>query len=241
MSLRGGEVLARDLSRRFQDGGRSLEVLRHVNLSVSHGGSVAIVGASGSGKSTLLHLLGGIDVPSEGSIEVGGISLGELTPRERASYRRKVGFVFQRFHLISSLTVLENVAMALLPMTRGKEARVRSLEALERVGLATRSESMPRRLSGGEQQRVAIARAIVGRPALLLADEPTGNLDRATAEEVLELVFALQRDLGTTCVLVTHDAAVAAHCERTLELIDGTPVLVSRGSSQSAPTAAPRP
>jgi putative ABC transport system ATP-binding protein len=207
----------------YREGDRTLEVLRGVDLEVTSGESVALLGPSGSGKSTLLNLIGGIDSPDEGRVEVGGIALHALTERERTLFRRRgIGFVFQLFNLVPTLTVEENL---LLPLElAGKvtdESRNLARELLERLGLGDRGGAWPERLSGGEQQRVAVARAVIHRPALVLADEPTGNLDADTGAGVLELLDDLRRETGTTLLTVTHSAEVAREMGRCLELREG--------------------
>ncbi len=207
-------------------GPAEVRALDCVDLDVGRGEFLAVVGVSGSGKSTLLHLLGGLDAPTEGRVVVDGHDLAAMTPYERSLYRRQVvGFVFQSFHLVSSLTAEGNVELALLFQGRPRAERRRlAAEALGRVGLRARAGHRPSELSGGEQQRVAIARAIVHRPRLLLADEPTGNLDRKTAASVMEVVHSVHRDLGATVVLVTHDEDLARRsATRILRLEDGRP------------------
>ncbi|WP_298151421.1 MULTISPECIES: ATP-binding cassette domain-containing protein [Metallibacterium] len=201
--------------------GETLQILAGVDLRVPRAASAAIIGASGSGKTTLLGLLAGLDVPSSGRIAMDGAVLTDLDEEQRARLRRRlVGFVFQSFQLLPALTALENVLLPLeLEGTGSAAARARA--ALESVGLARRLRHYPAQLSGGEQQRVAIARAFVHRPAVLFADEPTGNLDRHTGAGIVELLFGLNRAHGTTLVLVTHDAALAARCDAVLELVDG--------------------
>ena len=197
-----------------------IRILDGVNLAVAEGESVAIVGASGSGKSTLLGLLAGLDLPSAGSIALAGQRLETLDEEARAALRaREVGFVFQGFHLLPSLTAEENVALPLELAGREDPARVR--KALEAVGLGARRRHYPRQLSGGEQQRVALARAFVGRPRILFADEPTGNLDQATGAHVAGLLFQMNRNNGTTLVLVTHDLALARGCRHVYRLDGG--------------------
>jgi len=197
-----------------------IRILDGVDLAVAEGESVAIVGASGSGKTTLLGLLAGLDLPSAGSIALAGQRLETLDEEARAALRaREVGFVFQGFHLLPSLTAEENVALPLELAGREDPARVR--KALEAVGLGARRRHYPRQLSGGEQQRVALARAFVGRPRILFADEPTGNLDQATGRQVSALLFELNRRHGTTLVLVTHDPALARQCRRVFRLDGG--------------------
>ena len=197
-----------------------VRILEDVDLTVDEGDSVAIVGASGSGKTTLLGLLAGLDLPSAGSIELAGQRLDTLDEEARAALRaREVGFVFQSFHLLQALTAEENVALPLELAGREDVARVR--EVLESVGLDKRRRHYPRQLSGGEQQRVALARAFVGRPRILFADEPTGNLDQATGQHVSDLLFELNRRNATTLVLVTHDLALARGCRHVYRLDSG--------------------
>jgi len=199
----------------------TLAILSDVSLTIGRGESVAIMGASGAGKSTLLALLAGLDEPTAGTVRLAGSDLTALDEDGRAAVRaRHVGFVFQSFHLLPSLTALENVMLPLELAQRG-DARKDALEVLDRVGLAGRVGHYPRQLSGGEQQRVAIARAFVTRPAVLFADEPTGNLDAATGERIMELLFGLNAASGATLVLVTHDSALAARCNRVIELDAG--------------------
>ena len=201
-----------------------LTLLQDISFSVQAGDSVAIVGISGSGKSTLLGLLAGLDLPSSGDIVLDGLSLAALDEEQKAALRaRKVGFVFQNFQLLPSLTALENVMLPLELQRADTHAQCeqRAREFLERVGLAERLDHYPRTLSGGEQQRVAIARAFAGRPAILFADEPTGNLDSKTANNIIDLLFALNRDSGATLILVTHDEKLAARCARCLHMDEG--------------------
>ena len=199
----------------------TLAILSDVSLTIGRGESVAIMGASGAGKSTLLALLAGLDEPTGGTVRLAGSDLTALDEDGRAAVRaRHVGFVFQSFHLLPSLTALENVMLPLELAQRG-DARKDALEVLERVGLAGRVGHYPRQLSGGEQQRVAIARAFVTRPAVLFADEPTGNLDAATGERIMELLFGLNAASGATLVLVTHDSALATRCNRVIQLDAG--------------------
>jgi putative ABC transport system ATP-binding protein len=198
-----------------------LAILHDISFEIKSGESVAIVGASGSGKSTLLGLLAGLDEPSSGSVRVQGEALFALDEDGRAALRgRCMGFVFQSFQLLPMLTALENVMLP-LELAGSADARSRSRRILERVGLGARMQHYPKQLSGGEQQRVAIARAFVTEPALLLADEPTGNLDSATGANVIELLFALNRERGATLLLVTHDTALASRCGRSLRLDAG--------------------
>ena len=212
---------ARDLSQRVPTADGTLEILSGVNLEIKAGESVAIIGVSGSGKSTLLGLLAGLDVPSAGSVELNGVRLDTLDEDGRARLRGElVGFVFQSFQLLPGLTALENV---MLPLELADHARAapEARELLARVGLGARLNHYPRQLSGGEQQRVAIARAFARAPAVLFADEPTGNLDTATGTRVIDVLFELNRERRTTLVLVTHDESLAARCGRRVYLEAG--------------------
>ena len=198
-----------------------LDILRDINLSFTAGETVAIVGASGSGKSTLLSILAGLDTPSRGTVRLLGQDLFALSEDDRAAVRaQKMGFVFQSFQLMGNLTALENVMLP-LELAGIRDARRRATDMLERVGLGQRLTHYPKVLSGGEQQRVALARAFVVEPAVLLADEPTGSLDFATGETIMELMLALNREQGTTLVLVTHDRGIAARCDRRITIEAG--------------------
>ena len=209
------------LGKQVEDSTGTLTILRDVGFALSRGQSLAIVGASGSGKSTLLSILAGLDTPSSGQVRIDGENLFALDEDQRAALRaRKVGFVFQSFQLMGGLTALENVMLPLELAGRGN-ARAQATELLHRVGLGARLNHYPKVLSGGEQQRVALARAFVVQPALLLADEPTGSLDFATGETIMRLMFDLNRELGTTLVLVTHDRALAAQCQRRITIEAG--------------------
>ena len=198
----------------------SVTALDAVSFEVSGPTTVAVVGASGSGKSTLLHLLGGLDRPTSGTIDVDGRDVGSLRGKALVEHRRSVGFVVQRYNLLPGLTAVENVALPLLPLRPGAETWERARELLDRVGLGDRDTALPGELSGGEQQRVAIARALVARPSLLLADEPTGNLDSANADGVVDLLLDVAED-GATLLVATHDPRVADRCARRLVLTDG--------------------
>ncbi|HWJ37002.1 MAG TPA: ABC transporter ATP-binding protein [Steroidobacteraceae bacterium] len=212
---------ARNVSKTVSSPEGSLTILADVSLRVRSGETLAIVGASGAGKSTLLALLAGLDSPSTGQVLIAGIDLTQLDEDGRAAIRgRHVGFVFQSFHLIPSLTAIENVMLPLELASR-PDARQVAARALADVGLTPRASHYPRQLSGGEQQRVAIARAFVTHPAVLFADEPTGNLDTATGQRITDLLFELNRSIGSTLILVTHDRSLAQRCARMLELDAG--------------------
>ncbi len=216
-------MVATDVCKRFLLGARPVEVLRGVNLTIQKGDMLAIVGRSGSGKSTLLHLLGALDEPTSGTIVYHGRPLAELGDAEMAAFRnRTIGFVFQFHHLLPELTALENVLMpALIARKRRAEVRDRALNLLDRVGLAHRLEHHPGELSGGEQQRVALARALVMQPEIVLADEPTGNLDGNTAGEMHDLIEELNRETGTAFLVVSHNRELAGRMGRVLMMADG--------------------
>ncbi len=199
----------------------TLTILDNINLSVNKGESLAIVGVSGSGKSTLLGLLAGLDTPSSGTVILDGHDLSRLDEDGRAHIRsQSVGFIFQSFHLLPNMTALENVSLPLELLDR-KDAELQAREHLQQVGLSHRLQHYPNQLSGGEQQRVAIARAFAGTPSILFADEPTGNLDQNTAQQIIELLFKLNRDNETTLIMVTHDMTIANHCERKVVMAGG--------------------
>jgi putative ABC transport system ATP-binding protein len=214
-------IRVRGLGMRLVSGGHAVDVLSEVSLEVPAGQFLAIAGPSGSGKSTLLGLIAGLDQPTAGRIEVAGVEITTLDEDALARFRLEhVGYVFQSYHLIATLTAVENVAVP-LELAGEPDAAARARALLAEVGLAERAHHYPVQLSGGEQQRVAVARAMARRPPLLLADEPTGNLDSATGKQIIELLVGVNRRLGCTLVLVTHDAALAAHADRVVTLRDG--------------------
>lgn len=214
-------IAVQHVSKSVTDATGTLDILRDVSFELLRGETAAIVGASGSGKSSLLSIVAGLDTPSRGTVHIDGTDLFALDEDQRAALRaQKVGFVFQSFQLLGNLTALENVMLP-LELAGRRDARTAAAAMLERVGLGQRLGHYPKVLSGGEQQRVALARAFVVRPAVLLADEPTGSLDFATGERVMALMFELNRELGTTLVLVTHDRGIAARCERRITIEAG--------------------
>ena len=220
--MTGSRITIRALAKVYRlDDGRELAAVDHVDLDVAPGEVVALTGPSGSGKSSLLHLIGGIDVADAGSIVVDGEDVTALRGAALAAHRRRVGFVFQRFHLLAALTARDNVLAPLTPFKVPFDKAARAEELLAAVGLAGREGSLPSRMSGGQQQRVAIARALIWEPSLLLADEPTGNLDSATGAGVLDLLLGLREQRGATILLATHDPDVATRCDRVIELRDG--------------------
>lgn len=214
-------IVVEQVNKSVADASGELQILRDIDFQLLAGETVAIVGASGSGKSTLLSILAGLDTPSSGTVRLAGQDLFALSEDDRAALRaQKMGFVFQSFQLMGNLTALENVMLP-LELAGQRDARQRATEMLHHVGLGQRLQHYPKLLSGGEQQRVALARAFVVQPAVLLADEPTGSLDFATGEAIMQLMLALNREQGTTLVLVTHDRALAARCDRCITLNAG--------------------
>ena len=211
------------VSKTYRVGKREVQALRNVDLRVANGEFVALVGASGTGKSTLLHLLGGLDRPDQGRIRCAGVEIAQVSQGKRALYRRdSIGVVFQAYHLLPELDALENVALpARIRRERSGATQERAASLLQRVGLGERTHHRPVELSGGEQQRVAIARALINDPAVILADEPTGNLDTHTGNEILQILQNLGRELGKTLLIATHSAELAARADRVVRLVDG--------------------
>lgn len=232
-------IEARDLERKFHIGDEDVAILKHLNFTIDRGEYVAIIGPSGSGKSTLLYQLGCLDTPTSGEYRLAGWNVSELSDADLAALRNQtIGFVFQAFNLLPRTSAVENVALPLryadVPL---RERRARAREALEKVGLAHRLDQVPERLSGGERQRVAIARAIVNKPELLLCDEPTGNLDRKSGSEIVQLFESLNRELGATVVVVTHDLELAQRARRVIKLVDGE--VVFDGPPSALPSSRP--
>jgi len=233
-------IETRNLTRRFRSGSRTITVVNDVSVSIGRGEFVAVMGPSGSGKSTLLALLAGLDRPSEGSVLIDGEPIEAMGEDKLALLRRrKIGFVFQSFHLLGNFTALENVMLP-LELLGAPSPRQRAAELLSRVGLGDRGHHYPTQLSGGEQQRVALARAFAPDPPVLLADEPTGNLDGENGRIVLDMMLSMRRDHGTTLVLVTHDPALAALSDRVIRLRDGR-VVDENGNGVAAPAATSAP
>lgn len=219
--MSGTSVVLSSVTKTYLLGQQVINALQHVDLSIDAGNALAVMGPSGSGKSTLLHVVGAMDHVDEGSIHVGDVEVASLSRKEQVLYRRSLGFVFQRFHLLPALTALDNVVAPVLPRKTAFDKFERAHSLLAAVGLGDRLRSLPSELSGGEQQRVAIARALINRPRLLLADEPTGNLDSATGQEILRLLLEMRAEHGLTIIIATHDHQVAAECDRIVSLRDG--------------------
>lgn len=217
------QLTCANVIKTYQQGENSTDVLKGLSLDVKAGEMVAIVGSSGCGKSTFLHIAGGLDKPTSGSVKVSGVDLSELSDKERAAYRNQhIGFIYQFHHLMMEFSALENVAMPLMiRKEKPKVAKQKAIEMLEKVGLSHRIEHQPSQLSGGERQRVAIARALITEPSIVLADEPTGNLDAETAEQIFDLILSLNKDVKTSFVIVTHDLELASKMDRQLKLEQG--------------------
>jgi putative ABC transport system ATP-binding protein len=216
----GFEVRLEAVSKRYEADGEAVVALGEVDLHVDPGAMLAVMGPSGSGKSTLLHVVGAMDRPDSGTVQVDDFTVTTLTRSEQAAYRRRIGFVFQRFHLLPALTVLDNVVAPVLPFRTDFDKFERGRTLLASVGLAERERSLPSKLSGGEQQRVAIARALIGEPGLLLADEPTGNLDTVTGADIVQLISDLRTEKDMTVIVATHDPVIASACERVVTMRD---------------------
>jgi len=230
------DIKLRDLSKFYEEGGKRVNILDRINAGFSEGELVSVLGKSGSGKTTLLNLISGIDSPDGGDILIGGASITRLSEKERTVFRRKhMGLVFQFFNLIPTLTVLENVTLPSELDGRGRdESRIKARELLEKVGLLNRSDTYPDRLSGGEQQRVAIARALINDPDIILADEPTGNLDEDTAAEVLALLLRLVREAGVTMVIATHSAEIKKYSNAVYTIHNGALINLQNEESSLA-------
>ena len=219
--MSGVDITLSDVAKRYRTADQEVVALDDVSIGVEAGEVVALMGPSGSGKSTLLHVIGAMDRPDQGQIQVGEVDVSALSRKDRVAYRRSIGFVFQRFHLLAALTVADNVMAPVLPYRVPFDKHARASELAAAVGLGGRERSLPGRLSGGEQQRVAIARALINRPRLLLADEPTGNLDTQTGETIMQLLLGLRSEHGMTMLIATHDPSVAHACDRVIHLRDG--------------------
>jgi putative ABC transport system ATP-binding protein len=220
----GFELELRGVTKRYGEQSADMVALDHVDLSVPSAEVVAVMGPSGSGKSTLLHVIGAMDRPDEGAVMVAGRDVTGLSRREQAYYRQTIGFVFQQFHLLPALTVLDNVVSPVLPYRVDFDKFQRARELLRSLGLGNRETALPSKLSGGEQQRVAIARSLINGPGLLLADEPTGNLDSETSTEIMDIILSLRTDRGMTVIVATHDPLVATRGDRIVRLQDGAVV-----------------
>ena len=214
-------VELRDVTRRYGHDAAAITAVDTVSLSIAPGQAVALMGPSGSGKSTLLHLIGAMDRPTSGSIRVSEYAVERLKRSATAAYRRHIGFVFQRFHLLAALSALDNVLAPLIPLKLDHDHEANARALLAQVGLAGRETATPGELSGGQQQRVAIARALINDPLLLLADEPTGNLDTTTGQEILDLLLSMRDQHHSTLIIATHDPTIAQRCDRTIHLADG--------------------
>ncbi len=219
--MSGARVEVVELSKRYRSGEAEITALDDVSFALDAGGLLALTGMSGSGKSTLLHLLGAMDGADSGTIRVGDIEVSALSRSAQVDYRRKVGFVFQRFHLLPALTALDNVVAPVLPLRTSFDKHARAHDLLRAVGLEGREQALPAELSGGQQQRVAIARSLINHPLLLLADEPTGNLDSHTGQEVIDLLLDISSERGMTVILASHDPGIASRCQRIIRLFDG--------------------
>jgi putative ABC transport system ATP-binding protein len=217
----GAQVTLTGVTRRYGQADAAITALDGVDVHIEPAEAVAIMGPSGSGKSTLLHLVGAMDRPDTGTITVDDHAVHRLDRAAAAAYRRRVGFVFQRFHLLTALSALDNVLVPLLPMHIRPDPEPKAVALLDAVGLAGRERSTPAQLSGGQQQRVAIARALINDPIVVLADEPTGNLDTTTGTDILNLLLDLRAQHGTTLLIATHDPTIASHCDRIIHLADG--------------------
>jgi putative ABC transport system ATP-binding protein len=217
----GVDVQARNLEKSYGEGSAMVTALGGIDVDINPGEAVALMGPSGSGKSTLLHLTGAMDVPTSGTLRVGDMHVETLRGAAAAEYRRTVGFVFQAFHLLATLSVLDNVLAPLIPLGQARDREDDAIDLLTLVGLGDRLRALPSQLSGGQRQRLAIARALINSPRVILADEPTGNLDTTTGDGVIELLLSLRERFGTTLLLATHDHHVAARLDRTIHLTDG--------------------